>query len=158
MINFQTSIVIEHPLEGVFAYVADPRNFSFWNSAVQVVRPTTPGRARVGSSYSMERRLPTGRATNQLEVVVRDSPHEFAIRTISGPTPFLYRYRFAGEVDKTVIQFDGRVELPAPAGLIPQLVRRAVKQGVEDNLATLKLILEDAEDRPPEITTAGARS
>ena len=142
MIDFQTRIVIERPIEEVFAYVSDPGNFPDWNSAVQVVRPTSPGPSHVGSTYSMERQLPAGRATNQLEIVVSQRPREFAIRTTDGPTPFLYRYRFAGDVDGTVVRFDGKVGLPAVAGLIPGLVRRAVKHGIEENLTTLKLILE----------------
>jgi hypothetical protein len=52
----------------------------------------------------MERQLPTGRATNQLEIVVRNRPREFAIRTTTGPTPFVYRYRCVGEDDKTVVR------------------------------------------------------
>jgi uncharacterized protein YndB with AHSA1/START domain len=143
MIGFQTNIVIERPIEDVFAYVSDPGNFPSWNSAVQIVQPTSPIPGRVGSTYSMERQLPTGRATNQLEIVLRECPREFAIRATNGPTPFLYRYRFAAESGKTVLQLDGQVELSAVAGLVPQLAGRALKHGVEDNLTTLKLILED---------------
>lgn len=143
MIGFQTSIAIDRPLEQVFAYVSDPVNFPFWSSAVQVVRPTSAGSSGVGSTYSMERQLPSGRVTNKLEIVVREHPREFAIRTIEGPTPFLYRYRFATEDNQTVVRLDGQVELPAVAALMPQLARRAVKHGVDDNLTTLKLILED---------------
>ena len=142
MIAFQTSITIERPIDEVFAYVADPGNFPSWNSAVQIVRPTSPS-GGVGSTYVMERRLPTGRATNQLEIVVCDPSREFAIRTIDGLTPFLYRYRFAAEGDDTVVRLDAQVEAPGLAALMPQLAQRAVKQGVDDNLTTLKLILED---------------
>ena len=142
MITFQTGIDIERPIEEVFAYVSDPGGFPSWNSAVQRVRPTSPEPGRVGSRYSMERQLPGGRATNELEIVVRESPRAFAIRTTSGPTPFLYRYRFASKLDATVVDFEGHVELPAFAGFVSQFVRRVVTRGIEDNLATLKLILE----------------
>ncbi len=142
MIDFRTSIVIDRPVEDVFAYVSDPANFPSWNSAVQVVRPTSSDLHRVGSTYSMERQLPSGRATNRLEIVVREQPWEFAVRASGGPTPFLYRYRFSGDADETVVLLDGEVELGAAGGLVAQLLRRAVKKGVEDNLATLKLILE----------------
>ena len=138
MIAFQTSITIARPITEVFRYVADPGNFPVWNSAVQDVRPTSPGLPRVGSTYSMERQLPTGRAINELEVVSYDSPREFAVRTTAGPTPFHYRYRFVGENASTVVEFDGDVDLPSVAGLMPQLVRR----GVDHNLTTLKLVLE----------------
>ena len=43
MITFQTSIGIERPIEDVFAYVSDPRNFPAWNSAVRDVRATSAG-------------------------------------------------------------------------------------------------------------------
>jgi len=143
VIDFHTRIVIERPIEEVFAYVADPGNLPSWNSAVRAVQPTSPVSGRVGSTYSMDRQLPIGRVTNRLEIVLREHPREFAIRTTNGPTPFLYRYRFAAERDRTILELDGRVELPAAAGLIPQLGRRALRHGVQDNLTTLKRILED---------------
>jgi ligand-binding SRPBCC domain-containing protein len=144
MIAFETSIAIDCPIEQVFAYLSEPVNFPSWNSAVQVVRPTAAGAGEVGSTYSMERQLPTGPAINTLEIVTREHPHEVAIRTIEGPTPFLYRYRFLAEGDRTIIELDAQVELPSIARFMPQLAGRAVKHGVDDNLTTLKLILEDA--------------
>jgi uncharacterized protein YndB with AHSA1/START domain len=138
VIGIRTRITVARPIDEVFAFVADPDRFAVWNSAVQDVRPTSPGPARVGSTYAMERQLPTGRAVNQLEIVARESPHEFAVRTTSGPTPFLYLYRFVAENGATVVEFDGEVDLPSVGGLMPQLVRR----GIEHNLMTLKLVLE----------------
>ena len=147
MIAFQTSIAIERPIEEVFAYVSDPGNFPSWNSAVQDVRPTSAGTNSTGSTYEMTRQLPTGAATNQLEIVAREQPHEFAIRTTAGPTPFLYRYRFGVDNVKTTVQLDAQVELEGVAAFM-QLARRAVKNGVDANLATLKRILEDRPSIP----------
>jgi uncharacterized protein YndB with AHSA1/START domain len=62
MITFETRTRINRPMEEVFAYVSDPRNFPRWNSAVQTVRKTSAGDTGVASSYLMERALPTGRA------------------------------------------------------------------------------------------------
>jgi uncharacterized protein YndB with AHSA1/START domain len=142
MIAFQTSIAIDRPLEQVFAYLSEPVNFPSWNSAVQGVRPTAAGARDVGSTYSMERRLPTGPAANELEIVACERPHEFALRTIDGPTPFLYRYRLVAKGDRTVVRLDAQIELPAVARLVPQIAARAVRQGVDDNLTALKRILE----------------
>ena len=144
MIAFQTSIGIERPLEEVFAYIADPGNFPSWNSAVREVRPTSAASNSPGSTYAMKRHLPTGAASNQLEIVARERPHEFAIRTTTGPTPFLYRYHCAVENGRTLVQLDAQVELDGVAAFMPQLARLAVKRGVDDNLATLKQILEDS--------------
>ena len=148
MIVFQTSIGIERPAEEVFAYVCDPRNLPAWNSAVQAVRPTSPVPAGVGSTFSMKRELPTGPAINQLEVIANKPPREFTIRTTAGPTPFLYRYQFATQNGETVVQLDAQVELDGVATRLPQLARRAVKKGVDDNLATLKAILEERRRTP----------
>lgn len=142
MIAFQTQVGIDRPVEEVFAYVSDPRNFPSWNSAVRDVRLTSAAANGPGSTYTMKRQLPTGVATNQLEIVAREQPSEFTIRTTAGPTPFLYRYRFGVENGETIVRLDAHVELGGLAAVIPQVARGAVKRGVDDNLATLKLMLE----------------
>ena len=137
MITFDTDVRIERPIEDVFSYVSNPGNFPYWNSAVTAVRESEPG-----STYVMERQLPTGRAVNELKIVALERPREFAIRTTSGPTPFSYVYRFSTENGETVVRLDAEVELQGVASLMPQLARRAVKKGVDDNFTTLKAILE----------------
>ena len=42
------------------------------------------------------------------------------------------------------LKLDAEVELPGAAAFLPQLARRLVKRGVDDNLAALKQILEDS--------------
>jgi ligand-binding SRPBCC domain-containing protein len=142
MITFETDVRIERPLEDVFAYISQPLNFPRWNSAVDVVRETSAREGGVGSTHLMERDLPTRRAVNRLDIVASEAPHEFAIRASAGPAPFLYRYRFASDNGNTVVKLDAEIELPGAAALLPQLARRVIKSGVDDNLATLKRILE----------------
>ncbi len=89
MITFETEVHVERPIEEVFSYVAEPLNFPRWNSAVETVRKTSAGANGVGSTYVMERQLPSGRAINRLDVVASQPPSEFAIRAVAGPTPFL---------------------------------------------------------------------
>jgi uncharacterized protein YndB with AHSA1/START domain len=141
-VNFETSVRIERPVDEVFDYVSDPRNFPAWNSAVQTVRETTPGSDGVGATYSMVRELPSGRAENDLEVLALRRPTEFDIRTISGPTPFTYRYRFSGEGAATVLELNAEVELSGIAGALGPLASRGVKRGVDSNFADLKRTLE----------------
>jgi hypothetical protein len=61
----------------------------------------------------------------------------------AGPTRFLYRYRFSSEKGETVVTLDAEVELPCAAAIPLQLARRAIRSGVDDNLAALKRILEN---------------
>jgi uncharacterized protein YndB with AHSA1/START domain len=132
MINFDTSVRIARPVDDVFTFLADPTRFPVWNSAVTSVRRTS------ATTYTMRRELPTGGAENELEVVELAPPAVFAIRTTSGPTPFAYRYTLTGEPGATVVALDAEVEL----GLLGPIAARAVRRGVDANLATLRDALE----------------
>jgi hypothetical protein len=54
---------------------------------VKRVTPLQDAGAAAGRHYVMQRRLPTGPATNELEVVAMRPPDELVILTTSGPTP-----------------------------------------------------------------------
>jgi hypothetical protein len=86
VIEFETSVGIGRPIEDAFAFVSDPLQFPRWNSAVRTTRRTSGRSNEVGATFSMERELPTGRVQNELQVIARTQPTEFAIRTTSGPT------------------------------------------------------------------------
>jgi ligand-binding SRPBCC domain-containing protein len=142
MIDFETTVRVERPVEEVFAFVSNPLLLPRWNSAVRAVRGTSAGMGEQGSTCLMERQLPQGRVENDLEIIDRKCPSEFGIRTTSGPTPFVYRYRFEAETGSTTITLSAEVELPGIAPLLGPLAARAVKRGVDANFATLKAILE----------------
>jgi carbon monoxide dehydrogenase subunit G len=148
VISFETSVRIDRPIEQVFAFVSDPIQFPHWNSAVQAVRRTSAVRgasgetAESGSTYSMERELPSGRVENGLEVFVRKQPTEFGIRTTSGPTPFVYDYAFASDGEDTIVHLDASVELAGIAAVLGPLAARAVRRGVDLNFTALKRTLE----------------
>jgi uncharacterized protein YndB with AHSA1/START domain len=139
--EFETSVRIERAVDEVFDYVSDPHNFPRWNSAVRAVRLTS-GDGDRGSTYLMERELPSGRARNELEILDLDRPTEFAMQTTSGPTPFVYRYRFDSDGPTTVVHLAAEVELSGIAGALGPLGARVVRRGVDANFATLREILE----------------
>ncbi len=142
MITFDTSARIGRPIEDVFAFVSDPLQFPRWNSAVHTVHLTSGATGELGSTYSMGRELPAGRVENELEVFACSRPSEFGIRTTSGPTPFVYRYRFSSERGATVVRLDARMELPGIAAALGPLAARGVRRGVDANFAALKRTLE----------------
>ena len=142
MITFETGVRIERPIEEVFGFVSDPLLFPRWNSAVQTVRGMSGRTGALGSTYSMERELPTGQVENGLEVVVCKQPSEFGIRATSGPTPFIYHYRFSSDGADTVVHLDASVELPGVGPVLRPLAARGVRRGVDANFAALKRALE----------------
>ena len=142
MITFHTSVRIQRPIDEVFAFVSDPLNFPRWNSAVQTVHGTSGQSGGPGSTYSMQRQLPTGQVENELEILSREHPTKFSIRTTSGPTPFLYHYRFARDGADTVIHLDASVDLPGVTAVLGPLAARGVTRGVDSNLSALQHALE----------------
>src|SRR2546425_694413 len=82
-----------------------------------------------------------------VELVSCERPSEFAFRTTSGPTPFGYHFRFTPAGGATLIQIEAEADLGSAADLLAPLARRAVKKGVDENLATLKTILEIGGER-----------
>jgi uncharacterized protein YndB with AHSA1/START domain len=141
LISFDTSVRIARGIDDVFAFVADPLELPRWNSAVRTVHGTAP---RLGSTYAMRRELPTGGAVNQLEIFLLEPPTALGLRTTSGPTPFVYRYRFVADGAATAVELDATVDLGRAAALLAPLAARAVKRGVDANFATLKELLEHA--------------
>src|SRR5215211_5867702 len=111
MIVIKTSVRITRPADEVFALLSDPPRFPLWNSAVTAVEGS-------GTRYVMHRSLPTGPVENGLEVVEHEPPTRFAVRTTSGPTPFLYRYSLSEAGGATVVALDASVELDGPFALL----------------------------------------
>ena len=142
VITFQTSVRVERPIDEVFAFVSNPLMFPRWNSAVQTVHGTSRETGGPGSTYSMQRQLPAGQVENELEVLSRGHPTKFGIRTSSGPTPFLYNYRFVPDGADTVVHLDATVELRGVTAVLAPLAARTVRRDVDANLAALKHTLE----------------
>jgi uncharacterized membrane protein len=136
MIRVETQVEIQRPIDAVFDYVSDPLSFPAWNSAVQSVRPVR------AATYVMERNLPDGPAANEIEVIARAPQREFAFRTTSGPTPFDYRIRFTRTGEATLVELDVSASLGPVGDLLGPVARRTVKRGVDENLRSLKALLE----------------
>ena len=145
MSTFDTGVRIERPIHDVFAYVSDPLNMSHWYSAVEAVRTLSEADGRVGATYLVERRLPGGPVQNELEIVSREPPAQFTMRTTSGPTPLTYRYTFSAHAGGTFVELHATVDFDGIATLAGPLAVRAVKRGMDANLAALKAMLEREE-------------
>lgn len=143
MTRIEARVRIERPVDEVFAYVSEPVNLPRWNSAVTAVRLASSGDEEgVGSTYVMQRELPIGRARNELEIVARERPVRFAIRTTSGPTPFAFDFELTPDGDATLIRLRAEAELEGVAELLGPLARFAFRRGVHDNLSALEAILD----------------
>jgi hypothetical protein len=80
-------------------------------------------------------------------ITAHERPRDFAVRTTSGPTLFVYHYTFAEIGDATLLELAGEVDLPGAGGLAGPLAQRAITIGVDANFAALKKLLETGASR-----------
>jgi len=141
MTRFETRVEIARGRDDVFDYVADPARFADWNSAVGSVAAMRAPSPAAEARYLMRRRLPSGWATNEL-VIDAMPPDHLTIRTMSGPTPFVYRYSFDSTDAGTLIILHADVRLGGAATVLGPLAAASVKRGVDANFSALRAMLE----------------
>jgi uncharacterized protein YndB with AHSA1/START domain len=142
VITVQTSIRVERPIDEVFAFVSDPLMFPQWNSAVQTVHGTSGESGGAGSTYSMQRQLPTGQVENELEILTREHPTKFSIRTTSGPTPFSTTIDSPPTAPTRSYSLTPASSCPGATAVLGPVATRRFRRGVDANLAALQHALE----------------
>jgi uncharacterized protein YndB with AHSA1/START domain len=142
--TFQLGLDIAAPPATVFDFVADFTTMPRWYSAVQAVTRVS-GTSGLGTRYEVQRHLPGGPARNEVEITTYESGREVTFTSLSGPTPFVYRYLVEPDGDETRLTLEGTISgagLPGPGALLGPLAEGLFKRGMRDNLGVLKAILE----------------
>ncbi|MFI6235456.1 SRPBCC family protein [Micromonospora sp. NPDC050784] len=142
--TFQLNLDIAAPAAQVFDFVADFTTMPRWYVAVQRVERVT-GTRGLGTRYKVYRDLPGGPALNEVSITKYSEGEEVVFTSLSGPTPFTYRYLLRPSPDTTNLILEGTISaagLTGPAALLGPLAERLFKGGMRDNLGTLKQLLE----------------
>jgi uncharacterized membrane protein len=142
--TFELTVDIEAPTSRVFAFVADFTTMPQWYSAVRRVE-RVEGTGGLGTRYEVHRNLPGGAALNEVAITGFTDGEEVTFTSLSGPTPFTYRYRVEPRGDATRLILQGKISgagLPGPAGLLGPLAETLFKRGMRENIGTLAAIVE----------------
>lgn len=143
MIKTEVAVIIQRPIEEVFAYVTDVANFPRWAGAVVVEsRQTSPGPLGVGTTFVQVNRFLLLRFTSQFTVKVYRPPSEFVYQTTAGLFQFTGHYTFAPVAGGTRFLSRDRAVPGGPLKLFAPLLRGISQRQVEGNLAKLKRILD----------------
>jgi uncharacterized protein YndB with AHSA1/START domain len=143
--TLHVAVDISRPTAEVFAVVAEPRNMPLWYDAVDHVSRTTDGSGGRGARYDVVRTLPGGRAHNVVELTEHRPDRRVTLESVSGPTPFRYRYTLEPTADGTRLTLDGSITsagLPGPMGRLDGLATQLFTRGMRQNLDHLKRMLE----------------
>jgi uncharacterized protein YndB with AHSA1/START domain len=96
MSKIETSVVIDRPVEEVFAYIADPKNTPEWAGPVIEAKQTSEGAVGLG------------RAT--YEITEFEPNKYYADRTTSGPAPINARMSLNPVDGGTELTIEGEIE------------------------------------------------
>jgi uncharacterized protein YndB with AHSA1/START domain len=86
---FRLEVRIDRPPREVFRVLSEVAAMPSWYEAVRQVILLTSGVAGLGARYDIVRRLPGGAVVNQIAVIGSVPDLRFAIRSVTGPTPFV---------------------------------------------------------------------
>jgi carbon monoxide dehydrogenase subunit G len=134
VIELEHEVTIARPPADVYAYLADPRNLTEWQSNVKEVRPESESRW-------VEVRQIMGRTVEQnAELAEADPGRKLTIQNTSGKVRFRIEHTLepadGGTRVRVFLQGDGVPRLAAP------VAKRQASQAAERDLAQLKTLLE----------------
>ena len=145
-IRQEHSVVIERPVEEVFAFATDPNNDPLWQSTSLETEQTSEGPVDVGTTFRNTSKFLGRRIDSTYEVTENDPPHKQCVRITSGPIPgsgcYLFEPADGGSTRFTQIfeaEIGGFFRLAEP------LVGRALRRQMQADMATLKDLLESGE-------------
>ncbi len=142
MIHIEESMVINRPIEEVFAYVSDFRTTSQWQSGVVDVRVTPEGPVGVGTQATFVRVFLGRRLEMTVELIEYEPPTKQTFKTISGPMPTTVSRRFEPTAGGTKVSQVIESQAGGVFALAEPLVARSFRRGVEADFGTLKDVLE----------------
>jgi uncharacterized protein YndB with AHSA1/START domain len=142
------SVVIDRPVEKVFAFAADPHNDALWLSATLETEQTSERPVGVGATFRNTTKFLGRRFETSYEVTENEPPHKRCFRVTSGPIPGEVCYLFES-TDGGSARFTQTFE--AEVGgffrLAEPLVGRAIGRQMEADMATLKDMLETGDTK-----------
>lgn len=142
--TFGIDIDIPSTPRDVFAVLSDVRGMPLWYEAVKDVIALTPGVSGLGARYEIGRTLPGGLVRNEVAVTEYVADQVFTMESLSGPTPFRYRYTLEPSAEATRLRLEGRITgegLPGPLAHVDALTTQLFKRGMGDNLRKLKQLI-----------------
>jgi carbon monoxide dehydrogenase subunit G len=141
MASFANTVIIQRPVEEVFAFLADFENVPKWNYAIVQTTKASPGPVRVGTTYRQIRSEPS-RSEEGFEVTVLEPPSRLEVQGQIGPFRARISYLLEPSGSGTRLRNAVDLESSGPLTLVAPLATSRVKHAVAANLDTLKHIME----------------
>lgn len=142
MARAELSVVIDRPVEDVFAVMTDPERQPEWSSATQEAKQISPGPTGVGSRARFVAKFLGRRIENESEVTEFEPNRRFTAETKSGPFPFRIAMTFTPVGPGTRVDLSIEAEPGGFFKVAEPLFVTLGKRQFENDLATLKDLME----------------
>lgn len=142
MTCFEYNVVIERPVEDVWAYVIDPGNDPVWQGAIVEVRRGAGVPLHVDSEIEVVAQL-LGRTFQATLVVTELEPmRRFGVRTSAGPVPMQGTYHLEPVERGTRFTVEGQTDAHGFFKVAEPLFARRAHREWASSCETLKDLLE----------------
>lgn len=143
MPSAQHDVIIDRPVEDVFAFFSEPTNELQWRSQVKEISPEGP--AAVGRRVHQVIRGPAGLGVPaDVEVTGYEPPTRYAFRGVAGPVRPVGEFLFSAQGQATRVWFSLSVEL---TGIKKVLMSRAVQRAMDGEVKAIERA-KDVLERP----------
>ena len=142
MIRVDHSIVLNCPVEQVFAFMTDFQNLARWQSGTAEMKQITPGPVRVGTQATVVRQFLGQHVERTIEVTDIQPNKSFAMKTIAGPMTMRFTYSFEALGSGSRLAVMGEMDPQGFLKLAEPVAAQEIKRQLEANLDKLKRTLE----------------
>lgn len=142
MINAEKSIVINCPVEEVFAFVGDQRNTPQWQSGLVEVKRLTDGPPGIGTKHTFIRSFMGRKMEASNEYVAYEPGRVITFKTISGPVPLEASYLFESVAGGTNLTSRIAMDAKGLVSLAEPLIARSLRREMDAAFIALKELLE----------------
>jgi uncharacterized protein YndB with AHSA1/START domain len=142
MVRIEESVVINRPVEDVFAFMSNPENDPQWQSETTETEITSQGPIGVGTTYLDVTHFLGRRIESIYEFTEYEINKKLSLKTTSGPIPIEATITYESVENGTKVNFSARGEAGGFFKLAEPLVARMAQRSWTANYANLKDLLE----------------
>ncbi|MBZ0298304.1 MAG: SRPBCC family protein [Anaerolineae bacterium] len=142
MEGFELGIVINRPIEEVFAILGDLENDVKWRSEWVESKNMSEGPLGVGGTFRLTGEFLGRRIPTIYEVIEYEPDRSAAWKTVSGPLPLKFQRIFERVEDGTQVTIKYEAEVRGLLKLVMSLLAGMVRQQHEGDLRKVKELIE----------------
>jgi carbon monoxide dehydrogenase subunit G len=143
MIEINGEIVVERPVEAVFAFVSDPTNTPRYQPDIVSSRVETPGPVRQGTRFKETMKMGPWKLDSSCEVVEHERPRLVTFAGTGRTLHYRCQFKFEPVPQGTRIRIAGTAQLRGWWRLMEPMMRAGMRKAVPQQLARMRACVQD---------------